>query len=435
MGQEIGLTKGATANVTIGNYEISLTTTAAASFGLNLLSDGSVAITPQENDGALDISIARDGTTIFSNTVSVTGGTIAFNPTTQAMTLANGTEISLAFGDYELVAKASGDATTALSIENNGIKIKPNTGDGSLDLTLKSENDSISANVEVLSGSFILGDGGALNVTEGTELQVKFSDDYIVNFKATDAAGGAISLGADGITFAPNSEDGGLELSITRNGQTRSASLDVTGYKLDGTISLTKGTVVKNVFEDGNILTITALTDASGSIVFTPEGGLNITPATADALTVALTTGELEVAKFSSITGSINYSGGIVTASDGAAADLLLYGEWATKLSTSGGTASLQFTGDRTVYTANEGATFVLDYLDGSTVEIQNGTFSDIYATDTEDAIELISAGSTFRSNDDEFIFTLETAGNYTLNGISVTTTKDNVQVVLSQRL
>ena len=99
---------------------------------------------------------------------------------------------------------------------------------------------------------------------------------------------------------------------------------------------------------------------------------------------------------------------------------------------TTGGTASIQFTADRTVYTANEGATVVLDYLDGTTLEIQNGSYSDIYADNIEDGLELISEGSTFKSNDYEFVFTLETAGNYNLNGINVITTSDNVQVLLA---
>ena len=93
-------------------------------------------------------------------------------------------------------------------------------------------------------------------------------------------------------------------------------------YKLDGSISLAKSTVVKNVFEDGNILTITANTYASGSIVFNPQNGLMITPSTPDALNVVLMTGDLKVVDISSITDTINYNGGIVTTSDGAGAHL-----------------------------------------------------------------------------------------------------------------
>lgn len=441
MGQTIGLTSGTSMTVTLGNYTFDITANADASFGLGVLSDGTISITPQDNDGSLDISISRvtsEGTSeIFSNTISISGGSITFNPTTQLMTLTTGTTISLEFNTYKLIATAEGNAASKISFTGSGITIEPQTDDGTLNLTLSSSSSSgsMTANIEVLSGSFTLGDGGAITVTKNTELKIKFSDDYIVNFKASDEAGGTISLGTNGITFKPGSSDGGLQLTVTKNGETRSASLDVTGsvtYKFNGSISLAKGTVVKNVFDDGNILTIEATSDASGSIIFNPQTGLTITPPTTDALTATLTTGKLEVAKFTSIDGSITYSNGIVTATNGTSANLLVYGEWETKLSTTGGTASIQFTDDRTVYTANDGATFVLDYLDGSTVEIQNGSFSDIYETKKSDAIELVSVGSTFRSNDDEFTFTLEKAGTYTLNGMNVTTTEDGVQVQLS---
>ena len=434
MGQTIGLTAGTSMTVTLGNYALDITATDDASFGLGVLSDGSISITPRENDGALDISIRRGGTTIFRNTVNISGGTISFNPATQTITLMSGTKIALNFNGYELIATARGNAASVMSITGKGISITPNTGDGTLDLTLKSSSGSMSANLEVLSGSFILGDGGALTVAKDTELRIDFGGGYVINFKATDDAGGAISLGADGITFKPNSADGGLELSITRGGQTRTASLDVTGsvtYKLDGSISLTKGTVVRNVFDSGNVLTIKANTAASGSMVFTPQNGLTITPSTPDALNVTLMTDDVEVVNITSITGSINYTGGVVTASDGTKAHISYYFGWDSELRTEGGTASLQFTADRTIYTANEGATFILDYLDGTTAEIQNGTYSDIYATETSDAIELVSVGSTFNTNDYEQVITLDKAGYYTLNGLKVRTTSANAQVRL----
>ncbi|MBO4779156.1 MAG: hypothetical protein J5497_00815, partial [Selenomonadaceae bacterium] len=339
------------------------------------------------------------------------------------------------FGNYEVTATADGDAAVSVAITSAGLSITPNTGDGTLNLQLGSANGSMSANLEVLSGSFILGENGGLTVAKDTELQIDFGGDYVVKFKTTDDAGGKISLGAGGLTFSPTEGDGHLELSVTRNGETRTATLEMTGsltYKLDGSISLAKDTVVKNIFEDGNILTITANTDASGSMIFDPNSGLYITPSTPDALNVVLTTDGLDVVNISSITGTINYTGGVVTASDGTKAHISYYFGWESELRTTGGTASIQFTADRTVYTANEGSTFLIDYLDGTTSEIQNGTYSDIYATETEDAIELISAGSTFKCNDEEVIFTLESAGSYTLNGIAVTTTAANTQVQLT---
>ncbi|MBR2774847.1 MAG: hypothetical protein IKD73_07665, partial [Selenomonadaceae bacterium] len=436
MGQTIGLTSGTSMTVTLGNYTIDITANDDASFGLGVLSDGSIAISPKDNDGSLDISISRGTTQIFSNTINISGGTITFNPTTQLMTLTSGTTINLEFGNYELTATAKGNAASSIALTDGGITITPNTGDGTLDLTLTgTSSGSLNANIEVISGSFTLSDGGEITVAAGTELQIKFSDDYIINFKATDKAGGAISLGADGITFAPTSDDGGLQLTVKRGDDTRSASLDVTGsvtYKLDGSISLTKGTVVKNVFDSGNILTITANTDASGSINFNPQTGLTIKPTTTDALTVSLTTGDIEVVNITSIDGTINYNGGVITASDGTKARIAYYFGWESDLYTTGGTSSIQFTDDRTIYTANAGATFTVNYLDGTTTEIQHGSYADVYGETIEDYVELVSEGTTLKNNDSEVVFTLEKAGDYNLNGIDVTTSEDNTQVLLS---
>ena len=431
------LTKGTNISLALGDYELSATTTADAGVSVGI-TDAGFVITPQDEDGALDITIKRGDETIFQNTVNVSGGSIIFNPETRMMTLTKDTTVNLSFGDYEVTSTTTADASVAFAISDAGITITPQENDGALNITLTgTSSGSLSANVEVLSGSFIIGQSGAITVTKDTELQIKFSDDYIINFKATADAGGKITLGADGITFAPNDEDGGLELSVTRDGETRSASLDVTGgsvtYKLDGSISLEKGTVVKNVFEDGNILTITANTDTSGTINFNPKTGLTIKPSTPDALNVVLTTGGQEIVNITSIDGTITYSGGVVTASDGTKARTTYYFGWESELRTKGGTASIQFTADRTVYIANEGANFVLDYLDGTTAEIQNGIYSDIYATETTDAIELVSEGSIFNTNDYEQIITLEKAGNYTLNGVDITTSEDNTQVLMTE--
>ena len=409
-----------------------------ASFKVEPDSDGSFSITPDTDDGSVDVTLKQNGKTVFENNLSVTGAMI-FNPTTQLLTLKDSTTVSITFNNYTLTATADGDASSTISMTKDGVSITPDTTDkGKLKLTLTgTSSGSLSADIEILKGGFLFGTDGALTVTKGTELQIDFGNDYIINFKTTNEAGGVLSLGTDGITFKPNTdeEDGGLQLTVKRGDDTRSASLDVTGsvtYKLDGTISLTKGTVVKNVFDDGNILTITANTAASGSIFFNPKTGLTINPKTADALTVSLTTGGVEVVNITSIKGSITYQNGIVTATDGTKARITYYFGWKSDLYTEGGTSSVQFTTDRTVYTANEGANFVIDYLDGTTAEIQNGTYSDIYATETTEAIELVSVGSTYRSNDDEQIITLEKAGNYTLNGIDITTSEDNTQVLMT---
>ncbi len=397
------------------------------------LNGGGVSFTPDVGDGKLALVVTKDGSTL--NLALDGTGTVTFG-TNGIITIPKDFSLSfnaITYTGIPLAGTIHGDGVNdfyATLVNGTQILI---TGNGVVGGNLSLGGWPL--NNVTLSGSIVFDPiNSALTFAQGSTLGVDMGTRHI-SFTATDNAGGQFTFGANGLTFNTAGGDGGLILSVTENGATRQAYLDVVGsltYSLDGSITLAQGTVVKNIFEDGNVLTITANTEASGSIVFDPQGGLFITPTTPDALNIVLNTEGLDVVNISSITGTINYSGGLVTASDGAQAHLMIYDTWESELRVSGGTASLQFTGDRTVYTANEGTTFVLDYLDGSTVEIQNGSFSDIYATETSDAIELVSAGSNFKANDDEFIFTLETAGNYTLNGIPVVTTADNVQVQLT---
>ena len=401
------------------------------------LNSAGLSFTPDLGDGTLGVSVAKDGAT-FDVSLDGTG--------TMTANLINGVPVLTVPKDFSLnfAAKTYTGIPLTGTIYGDGVNDIQATLVNGTQIALTT-NGAVGANLNLgglvsfnnvtLSGSLVLDPlSNTLTFGQGSTLGVDLGTRHI-DITATDNAGGQLILGANGLTFKSAGGDGGLILSVTDGGQTRQASLNFAGeitYALDGSITLAQGTVVNNVFADGNILTITALTDASGSMVFDPNGGLTITPSTPDALNVVLSTDGLNVATFTSITGTINYSGGIITASDGTQADLTVYDIWETNLRTTGGTVSIQFTADRTVYTANEGATGVLDYLEGTTLEIQNGSYSDIYADNIEDGLELISEGSTFRSNDDEFTFTLETAGNYNLNGINVITTEDNLEVQLA---
>ncbi|MBR2733124.1 MAG: hypothetical protein IKD80_02595, partial [Selenomonadaceae bacterium] len=222
-------------------YIVNFKTTDDASVSIGMTEAG-FAITPQDGDGSLDVSITRGNALIFRNNISISNGSVVWNPVAQTMTLTDGTSVSVVMNDkYTLTMTADGDAASKVVLTDGGISVTPNQGDGTLDMSLTTPDGTLSAGIEVLNGSFTIKPGGAITVAKDTELQIKFSDDYIIGFKATDEAGGTIFLGAEGLTFTPNSEDGGLELSVTRGDETRTASLDVTGavtYKLDGSISL-----------------------------------------------------------------------------------------------------------------------------------------------------------------------------------------------------
>ncbi len=432
-----------------------------ASFKIDADANGNLIFTPDENGGSFNISLKRDDATLLKNSVlgnsllsaedddletlfenNVTvSGPIMFNLQTGLLTLVDGTEFSLAFKNYTLTATAKGDASSTLSLTEEGISITPELGDGKLNLALGSANGSMSVDIEVLSGGFVFGFDETLKVVEGTELQLTFSDDYIVNFKATDAAGGALSIGEDGITFAPNSEDGGLELSVTRDGETRTASLDVTGsltYKLDGSISLAEGTVVKNVFEDGNVLTITANTDAGGSIVFNPSTGLTITPSTPDAFNLVLK-GHDGIGEFdlSEITGTIAYSNSVVTLSDGASfAGVCIFDYNVAPLlgfsiKSVGGDTAIDFDLTQIAITPATGASATMFNSEtGNGWTMSDGTITVGYFND--ELLYTLPPGSEISAAIPLLDFILETAGTYTINGMNVTTASDNVRVLLT---
>ncbi|MBO4780646.1 MAG: hypothetical protein J5497_08420, partial [Selenomonadaceae bacterium] len=140
--QEISFTEGTTSVITVGDHSISLTATDTATFKIKIDADGSFIFTMGENDGSLDITIKRGDTPIFSNNVSVVGK-ITFNPTTQSISLADGTKMSVKFGNYEVTATADGDAAVSVAITSAGLSITPNTGDGTLNLQLGSANGSM----------------------------------------------------------------------------------------------------------------------------------------------------------------------------------------------------------------------------------------------------------------------------------------------------
>ena len=406
--------------------------TTGGTFDLN---GAGLSFTPDAGDGTLGLAVTKDGAT-FSASLDGTGTITLGAAGVPVITIPKDFSLNVAATTYTGIPLAG-------TIHGDGVNDVQATLVNGTQIMLAS-NGTVGANLSLggipfnnvtLSGAIVLDPlSNTLTFGQGSTLGVDLGGRHI-SFTATDNAGGQLTFGANGLTFNTAGNDGGLILSVTENGVTRQALLNFAGtmnYSLDGSITLGAGTVVQNIFADGNVLTITALTDASGSIFFDPQNGLFITPSTPDALNVVLSTDGMDIVNISSITGTINYTGGIVTASPGTQAHITYYFGWESELRTTGGTASLQFTADRTIYTANEGATFVLDYLDGTTTEIQNGTYSDIYATETSEAIELISEGSTFKNNDNEQVYTLEKAGNYNLNGMNVTATSDNVQVMLA---
>ena len=439
---DLKLSPGATLQFTPKNL-IPLTITGAEDSATSMsIKDKIISVTTSDDKA---ISIKFSGVDV--GTLNIIG-TVALDTENQTITINKDTKVKLITASgvtFDGVANEDVKATLSVDETTGAMTLKTSDGAsllqaGSNDTNTESFTVSvINAEGETLledvvvstNGEFTFGEDNTITVAKDSTLNATFADGHSISLKATDDAGGKIEFTEDGIQFTPNENDGNLELSVTRDGETRTASLEVTGtvtYQFDGDISLAQGTVVKNVFEDGNVLTITANTDASGTIHLDAEDGLKITPATADALGVVLQSGDVEIFDITSISGEISYKGGVITASDGSEVRFTnYYMDSEMALKTNGGTSSLKIDEESTSYIANEGATFVLDYLDGTTLELTSGTFTDDY----ENAI-IATAGVTFKSNDDEAPFIIKNAGTYTLNDNTVITTEDNVAVYLS---
>ena len=423
----------------INNANIALVAQGNAGGTLDL-TDAGLSFTPDIGDGTLGVSIAKDGATLDlsldgAGTINVgTNGAISFGtlfvPVVTApkdfslnFTAKTYTGVPLAgniYGDGVNDVQATIVNGTQIAVTTNGF-VGANLNFGGVPLNNVTLSGAIV--LDPLSNTLTFGQGSTLGVDLGTRH---------IDITATDNAGGQLTFGANGLNFKTAGGDGGLILSVTENGQTRQALLNFAGemtYALDGSIRLAQGTVVNNVFADGNVLTITALTDAGGSIFFDPQNGLFITPSTPDAFNIVLTRGDVTIGDITSITGTITYKEGLITASDGSALDVSYYnGEYNIHIQTTGGSSVIQFDGDRVIGTAGDNATLVLSYPNDVTWKINsNSTLTKIFKAEA-----ILSEGANFSSNDTLSVFTLDKAGNYTLNGMNVITTEDNVQVQLA---
>ena len=314
--REVSFAKDASINVNLpflNNFDISLTAldNVGGIFAFSTDPLG-VKFTPNTGDGALGLVLSEDGTTKFDGELNCRAGSLIFG-LTGGLSVADGTILDVTINGMTATLKATGEEPAEIGFDDGKIVLTPGTN-SALEISAKFGSVDFGGNITLTNGSVTFDPSTEeITLVKDTELQLDFDNDYSVKIKTTDEAGGKISLVKDGITFTPNEGDGKLELTVTRGDETRTASLEMTGsltYKLDGSISLDKGTVLKNVFEDGNVLTITALTDASGSIIFHPAIGLQITPSTADALNVVLTSGDIDVFNITSIDGSVTYKGG-----------------------------------------------------------------------------------------------------------------------------
>ena len=430
--------------------KINITANDDATFVVGTNDSGDITYTPNTNNGTLQLTVTNsDGEEVFDAEIEITKGSFTVNNKTGHISLADGTESKITVGEYTFTTTAKGDAGVTISTNDSGeFTFTPDTNDGTLILNVEGTGETALENVEieVVSGSFTLDKTNNLSIAKDTELKLSFGDEYSIAFKVTDEAGGKLSFADGGIAYTPNADEGKLEITVTDGENTRTTSLEVTGpinYTLGGIIQLSEGTVLKNEFEDGEVLTISANKDVSGIMYFTSDNGLVIVSDDED-LTLGINFPNNTVANFDSIKGAIVYKGGVVTLTDGTEMKEILSAppagddsedtppesEMVSIVKSEGGSSTIDFSvSGKIIFTPGEGATLYTphDFV------ISKGSFTLSHEEDLEGANGVLSVGTVATKNSPAADpFTLEKAGTYTLNGNTITTTEDGVEVKLA---
>lgn len=82
-------------------------------------------------NNSIDVAVARDSSTVFSGNVSVYNGSVSYNPTTGAFTLAKGSATVLTVGNSKINLTPSADLTTTIKYDGDKLTIS-NSDDGVL---------------------------------------------------------------------------------------------------------------------------------------------------------------------------------------------------------------------------------------------------------------------------------------------------------------
>ena len=266
---KITFAKNTSWDFTWNGYTITATTTDGATIGLSLTGNA-ISFTPGQNDGALQISVSREGKTVFQNTISVTGGSIVFNTAKQEISLTKGTVLTLTQSENVLEITALDDAGGNLSFVDGGLRFAPNTGDGALELNFASTGRKATLNV---TGAFILGDGGKISLENGTEINLDWEDGTNLKLNSHGSTG-SIALGEKGIQIT--SEDENLDLTLTTPDgySTTITSIQGSVWYAAGTVTLDANTFMtgKNIVEGRAIGIKVEAIDGEASLHFANNG-------------------------------------------------------------------------------------------------------------------------------------------------------------------
>ena len=289
--------------------------------GMLDLNAAGLSFTPDIGDGTLGVSVDKDGAT-FDVSLDGTG--------TMTVNLINGVPVLTVPKDFSLnfAAKTYTGIPLTGTVYGDGVNDVYATLVNGTQIALTT-NGAVGANLNfggvplnnvTLSGSLILDPlSNTLTFGQGSTLGVDLGTRHI-DITATDSAGGQLTFGTNGLNFKTAGGDGGLILSVTENGVTRQASLNVVGevtYSLDGSITLGAGTTVTNSWPSGAALSITSNT-GGGAVVHLTDDGLQVTTTDPEAITATFSSEVSEPLTNIKLTGTATYNSGSIILSEGS---------------------------------------------------------------------------------------------------------------------
>ena len=425
-----------------GNYiinQIAVTTT-ANNLPITLVNNDAIKTSDGMTYQALDGNVHL---TLSESSSSVSGGKVNLNldgfNSVFGADLTEG-EISYSNGKFSVSEGAKTyNLPTELVAQNDFSIQMTKRDDGLYSFTMPdgaskiySPNDNLfnsprdfSLNGEILINS----ETNQLFLTQGTSLT--FDDGIaVLQISALGDAGGQYSLTESGLRFAPNENDGALELNFVNVG--RKVNLNVTGaitYGGNGQLSLEDGTTANLTWEDGNTLQLNSH-GSTGAINFDFEKGIGITSAD-ENLDMSFTSANSGyTTSISSIQGTVWYNAGKITIDEntkltgsgsfgGQSVDVTLEaidGDGFLRFGSAGvnygaGTGKLKITLSKddlaSTFTVNKG-----EVLIGH--NIFNIAVGSDLATDLQSFIPALS----FRTTE---------IGGYTVNGQTITTSTENL--------
>lgn len=442
------LSNGATLSITPKNFANPILATANGADATNNISFAENQITfTSTDDNGISLKIGNNnnfGTTKLK-------GTVVLDTANKKVTFKEGAVVDfITPSGVKIHGNAKKDTVVDVSKEtsSSGLLQGTNSDSSSWKFTFDEDNDFeitlINEDGEALiggatikfSGTIAFNSDSSITLDKDAKITYTFSDGYKTVITNVAESGGNLLITETGFQYTPEEGNGKLQIAVTKDGVTRTSTLDATGtftYSYNGTVLFDEESTIKLTAETGNVMTINAKKASEGTIIFEAEDGLTISATSENDLTASYADENGNtIYEIKSVTGTLKYSGGVLTISDGTELNMVDYDNEEYKATVSGGNVTVEFieNGDKARYITGDNTTVTVEWKSDGAIWKAGGNTT---FTDNVDGTATLAPGSTFDTNDNKYItkFILDKAGTYTLNGNEITTTEDNVEVKL----